>query len=122
MVIVIIERPGAVEQIEEIAAVPGLDVLFMGLNDLSYGYGVPGKLDAPVMQSAVKRVVAAARRNGIAVGGPAGSPSEMKRLIGEGFQFIQGPSDLALMQMAVREFFRSVRSAGVEKKDPIPLY
>jgi len=41
MVIVIIERPAAIERIEEIAAVPGIDVLFIGLNDLSYGYGVP---------------------------------------------------------------------------------
>jgi 2-keto-3-deoxy-L-rhamnonate aldolase RhmA len=122
MVILIIERPAAIEQIEEIAAVPGIDVLFIGLNDLSYGYGVPGKLDAPEMQAAVKRVMAAAKKHGLPVGGPAGSPAAIQRMIADGFRFIQGPSDVVLMQMAAREFFGGLKSQGVEKKDPLPLY
>jgi 2-keto-3-deoxy-L-rhamnonate aldolase RhmA len=122
MVIVIIERPAAIEQIEEIAAVPGIDVLFIGLNDLSYGYGVPGKLDAPEMQAAVKRVMAAARKHNLPVGGPAGSPAVIKRMIADGFRFMQGPSDVVLMQMAAREFFGGLKSQGVEKKEPLPMY
>ncbi len=121
MVILIIERPIAVEQIEEIAAVPGIDVLFIGLNDLSYGYGVPGQLNAPVMQQAVKRVMAAAKKAGIPVGGPGGA-ADIKKMLAEGFRFIQGPSDLSLLQLATREFFSGLKTAGVEKKEPIPLY
>lgn len=121
MVIVIIERPAAVEQVEEIAAVPGIDVLFIGLNDLSYGYNVPGQLQAPVMKAAVARVMAAAAKHGIPVGGPGGA-GDIKRMIAEGFRFIQGPSDLSLLQSAAREFFSSLKSAGVAKKDPVPLY
>ncbi len=122
MVILIIERPVAVEQIEEIAAVPGIDVLFIGLNDLSYGYGVPGKFDSPQMQTAVKKVMSAAAKHGIPVGGPAGSPAVIKQMIAQGFRFIQGPSDLVLMQMATREFFGGLKSQGVEKQEPLPLY
>ena len=121
MVITIIERRIAVEQIEEIAAVPGIDVLFIGLNDLSYSYGVPGQQTAPVMKEAVKRVMAAGKKYGIPVGGPAGT-SDIKRMIAEGFRFIQGPSDLSLMQTATRDFFNGLKAAGVEKKEPIPLY
>ncbi|MCX6620369.1 MAG: aldolase/citrate lyase family protein [Acidobacteria bacterium] len=121
MVIVIIERPAAVEQVEEIAAVPGIDVLFIGLNDLSYGYGVPGQLQAPVMKAAVARVMAAGRKHGIPVGGPGGG-ADIKRMISEGYRFIQGPSDLSLLQSATREFFNGIKAAGVEKKDPVPLY
>jgi 2-keto-3-deoxy-L-rhamnonate aldolase RhmA len=121
MVIVIIERPIAVEQIEEIAAVPGIDVLFIGLNDLSYGYNVPGQLTAPVMKQAVSRVMAAGKKNNIPVGGPGG-PADIKRMLAEGYRFIQGPSDLSLLQTAARDFFSGLKAAGVEKKEPVPLY
>jgi 2-keto-3-deoxy-L-rhamnonate aldolase RhmA len=121
MVIVIVERPAAIERIEEIAAVPGIDVIFMGLNDLSYGYGVGGQLNAPVMQAAVERVMAAAKKHGIAVGGPGGAAA-IKGMIGQGFRFIQGPSDLSLLQTAARGFFETVRGGGVAHKDPVPIY
>jgi 2-keto-3-deoxy-L-rhamnonate aldolase RhmA len=122
MVITIIERPVAIEQIEEIAAVKGIDVLFIGLNDLSTNYGVAGQYNSPVMQQAVKRVMAAGKRYGIPVGGPGGSPAAIKQMIADGYRFIQGPSDLSLLQSATRDYFSSLKSAGVEKKEPIPLY
>jgi 2-keto-3-deoxy-L-rhamnonate aldolase RhmA len=121
MVITIIERRVAVEQIEEIAAVPGIDVLFIGLNDLSYSYGVPGQLTAPVIKDAVQRVMLAGKKHGIPVGGPGGA-ADIKRMISEGYRFIQGPSELSLIQTAARDFFTSLKSAGVEKKEPVPLY
>jgi len=94
MVITIIERRVAVEQIEEIAAVPGIDVLFIGLNDLSYSYGVPGQLTAPVIKDAVQRIMLAGKKYGIPVGGPGGS-ADIKRMIAEGYRFIQGPATSA---------------------------
>ncbi|MBI3470588.1 MAG: aldolase [Candidatus Solibacter usitatus] len=122
MVIIIIEQKKAIDQIEEIASVPGIDVMFIGLNDLSYSYGVGGKTDAPVVQEAVKKVLAAAGRHNIPVGGPAGNPAQIKKMIAEGFRFIQGPSDLSLLQTAARDFFGSLKKEGVERKEPIPLY
>ena len=121
MVITIIERRIAVDQIEEIAAVPGIDVLFIGLNDLSYSYGVPGQLTAPIIKEAVQRIMLAGKKYGIPVGGPGGA-ADIKRMIAEGYRFIQGPSDLSLMQNATRDFFSALKTAGVEKKEPVPLY
>jgi 2-keto-3-deoxy-L-rhamnonate aldolase RhmA len=122
MVIIIVEQRKAVEQIEEIAAVPGIDVMFIGLNDLSYSYNVGGQLEAPVMRDAVSRIIAAAARNRIPVGGPAGSGPVIRKMIAQGFRFIQGPSDLSLLQTASRDFFAGLKKEGVEKKEPIPLY
>jgi 2-keto-3-deoxy-L-rhamnonate aldolase RhmA len=122
MVIAIIEQKQAVENIEQIAAVPGIDVLFIGLNDLSFSYGVGGKTDAPVVRDAVSRVFAAAARNKIPVGAPSGSPAAIKNLVAAGFRFIQGPSELGFLQSAAREFFSNLKKEGVEHKDPIPLY
>src|SRR5581483_4291615 len=122
MVIIIIEQKQAVESIEEIASVPGIDVLFIGLNDLSYSYGVGGRTDAPVVRDAVDRILAAGAKHHIPVSGPAGTPAQIQAMIARGFRFIQGPSDLSLLQTATRDFFTGLKKAGVEKRDPIPLY
>lgn len=122
MVITIIERPVAIEQIEEIASVPGIDVLFIGLNDLSYGYGVPGQLDAPVMKTAVSRVLAAGKKHNIPVGGPAGTPAAIQKLLAGGYRFIQGPSDLVMLQNATKDFFSGLKGTPVERSPGQPVY
>jgi 4-hydroxy-2-oxoheptanedioate aldolase len=63
-----IETPTAVANIEEIAAVDGVDVLFVGPTDLTYNLGVPDKFDHPDYIAAQKRVVAAAKAAGKAAG------------------------------------------------------
>jgi 2-keto-3-deoxy-L-rhamnonate aldolase RhmA len=122
MVIIIIEQKQAVERIAEIAAVPGIDVLFIGTSDLSYSYGTRGNSSAPVVQDAVRRVLAEAARHKIPVGGPAGSPAQIRAMLQQGFRFIQGPSDLSLLRSAAQDFFVNLKKEGVEHKEPIPLY
>src|SRR6266568_5294960 len=63
LVIVIIEQKQAIENIEEIASVPGVDVLFIGANDLSFSLGVGGKLTDPVVEEAVAKVLAAGKKH-----------------------------------------------------------
>lgn len=122
MVVVIIEQKRAIEQIEEIAAVPGIDVLFIGTNDLSFSYGLAGNARAPVVQEAIRRVLAAAAKHNIPVGGPAGSAAQIRSMIQQGFRFIQGPSDLSLLRVAAQDFFENLKREGVERKEPVPLY
>ena len=62
LVIAVIEEVSAVEQIDEIAATPGLDVLFVGPSDLSFSLGLRGDMAHPRVQAAMSRVVAAAQR------------------------------------------------------------
>lgn len=65
-VIAMIEDPQAVDDIDAIAQVEGIDAFFIGRGDLTVAYGAP-KSDAPVIVEAVKRIGAAARANGKAV-------------------------------------------------------
>lgn len=58
----------ALEQVEGMAAVKGLDLLFIGPADLSQSLGIPGQWDHPLMKEATKRVAKAAHANGIAWG------------------------------------------------------
>jgi 4-hydroxy-2-oxoheptanedioate aldolase len=66
--IVQIESPGALRDAEAIAAVDGVDVLFVGPADLSHSLGVPGQFANPTYQEALRSVVAACRKHGKAPG------------------------------------------------------
>jgi 4-hydroxy-2-oxoheptanedioate aldolase len=56
-----IEHIDAVENVEQIAAIPGVDVLFIGPADLSQSLGIPGQIEHPRMWQAIERVAAAAQ-------------------------------------------------------------
>lgn len=108
LVIPIVEEKEAVENIEAIAAVPGVDVLFIGVNDLSFSYGVGGQTGHPVVEAAVDRIIAAARKHNIPVGYPSGSPERMRELMRRGIRFFQAGSDLGLMRQSSSEMFRQL--------------
>jgi len=103
MVIVIIEEKRAVEKIDEIAAVPGIDVIFIGVNDLSYSYGHRGRQDVAEVREAIRKIVAAAKRNNIPVGRPAANAEAIARYRSEGFSFFQASSELGFMAAGARE-------------------
>lgn len=59
MVVAMIEDRAGVENIDAIAAVPGIDMILEGAVDLSQSLGVPGQMQHPEVQSAIRRVAAA---------------------------------------------------------------
>lgn len=65
LTVIQIETKEALEQVDAIAAVPGVDVLFIGPNDLSISLGVAGPPTTPTMVAAIEKVVAACQRHGI---------------------------------------------------------
>lgn len=80
-----IETPQGVENIEEIAAVPGVGAIFIGPADLSLNYGVPG--NHPDMVAAIARVLAACQANDVPCGLTTGAGTVEARLA-EGFDFV----------------------------------
>lgn len=71
-----IETAGGLEQVEEIARVDGIDVLWVGQFDLTSSLGIAGRFEHPTYLDALDRVAAAARRNGKAAGFMATSQEE----------------------------------------------
>jgi len=108
VVVVIIEQKEAVDNIETIASVPGLGVLFVGVNDLSYSLGVGGRTTDPLVEQALAKVLEAGRRHGVPVGYPTGDPTEINRRIAQGFRFFQASSDVGLMAGAARDLLSKV--------------
>jgi 2-keto-3-deoxy-L-rhamnonate aldolase RhmA len=100
MVITIIEQKQAVERIDEIVSVPGIDVVFIGPSDLSHSYGFHGQ-QTPAVKDAIAKVVAACKRHNVPVGRTAGA-TEIEGYVKEGFQFFQASTDLGFMAAGAR--------------------
>jgi 2-keto-3-deoxy-L-rhamnonate aldolase RhmA len=107
MVIAIIEEKEAIDNIDQIAAVPGVDVLFIGPTDLSYSYGLRGKQDTPVMKEAIAKVLAAGKKHNVPVGRTV-SGAEGPDLIKQGFLFFQAGSELNYMALGTQAVLKGV--------------
>ena len=93
LIAVQIETLEAVENVEEIAQVEGIDVLFIGPGDLSFRYGCELDWNEPQMKSAQERVAKAAQSAGIAWGRPSGTAEGIADLMRAGARFIACGSD-----------------------------
>jgi 2-keto-3-deoxy-L-rhamnonate aldolase RhmA len=100
--IVQIETAGALEEVEAIADIPGVDVLFVGPVDLSHALGVPGRFDAPEFRAALAAVVQAAQSAGISAGILAPDRDRALACVEAGFTFLAIASDSALLAGAAR--------------------
>jgi 2-keto-3-deoxy-L-rhamnonate aldolase RhmA len=116
MVIIIIDEVQAVEEIDGIAATPGLDVIFVGTSDLAFSLGCRGQQDHPKVQQALKKIVAAARANHKILGAPATDSSQMSTLLEQGFLFFQTATELGLMARGARQVLDPFGKAAAEPK------
>ncbi len=98
--VVQVESARAVARAADIAALDGVDVLFVGPRDLSHDLGVPGRTDAPEYREALDVVRGAARKHGKACGMlvPDGASAAARR--GEGWTFLAIGSDSTLLAAA----------------------
>lgn len=104
LVIVMLETPDAIAQADEIAAVPGLDVILIGTNDLCAELGIPGEFAHPKVEAAYCKVIAACKRTGIYPGmGGVYEPRLMEKYIGLGMRFILSGADLSFLMAGARE-------------------
>jgi len=114
LLILMIESKAALDNIEGIAAVPGVDVIHIGTNDLSTDLGHPGQLAHPDVLAAVQRVVKACKANGkyAGVGGLTGGDAvkALPEVIKLGAQFITSASEWNLMMAAGTERVKALRA------------
>jgi 2-keto-3-deoxy-L-rhamnonate aldolase RhmA len=111
MIMAQVESRRCLGNLDEIAAVPGIDVLLVGPTDLSISLGVPGQMLHPAMQEAYKQVVAAAGRSGVAAGI---HPSDLKVVqYGRdiGMRLLMYASDIRLLLGAGRQAVEALRAA-----------
>jgi 4-hydroxy-2-oxoheptanedioate aldolase len=114
MIMATLETAKALENAKAIAAVPGIDVLTMDLNDLSVDLGIPGELGHDCIVRAVESVAAAASAAGKFAGfGGVYQPDLIRKYVGLGMRMILCGNDVGLLMSAAQEranFVRRCRS------------
>jgi len=110
ILIALIETPGGVAAADEIAALPGVDILWLGHFDLTNFMGIPGQFDHPDYLAAVDRIVAAARRHGKPAGFLALDDDWARRYHAKGFRVMAYGLDSQLLQSALRRGIELLRS------------
>ena len=99
MVILMMETKEALAAVDEIAAVPGVDMLFIGTNDLCCELGIAGEFSHPKVRDAYARTIAACRKHGkhVGVGGLAGRPDLVAEFVAQGARYVSTGSDLSFL-------------------------
>ena len=110
-VILQLETPTAVAALEEIAALPGVDALFLGPADLSGSMGHVGQLTHPAVMALMADAVKRCKAAGKPVGTVGGTPELVRDYRAMGFDFVAIASDLGLLMRAATGAVQALRDA-----------
>ena len=110
--IALIETVEGVANAAEIAAVPGVDALWIGHFDLSCSLGVNGQFKHRKFRAAVARVRDAAKRRGLPIGRLTENVNEGRALVREGFDLICYGTDIGLLRQASADGIKAIRKGN----------
>ncbi|GAC1339105.1 MAG: hypothetical protein NVSMB18_06710 [Acetobacteraceae bacterium] len=111
LLVLMIETTEGLGNVEQIAAVPGVDVLHVGSNDLLANMGKPGQFDDPAIVAAQDRVIAASRAHGVFAG--CGGNRDVRRqaaAVRRGALFLTTQTDIGFLAAAAGQWTRELRA------------
>jgi len=110
LVVIMLETPKAIENADAIAAVPGVDVVLIGTNDLCMEMGIPSKFSDPKVEDAYKQVIAACRKHKKHPGmGGVYDEQITGKFVQMGMRFILAGGDLPLFMGAASQRTKFLR-------------
>lgn len=104
-----IESKQAVESLETILDVPGIDLVWVGHFDLSLTMGVPAQFNDPGFLAAINRILAVSNARHIPIGIMVASPEQAMECIDRGYRCLSYWGDIWLFQRALSEGLKAVR-------------
>jgi len=109
--IAMLETPEGIANADAIAAVPGIDVLLIGSNDLCTAMGIPGELKHPKLRAAYEATAKAckARNKHLGIGGIRGDVEHIAELVKLGARFVIAASDVQYLMSAARNEVAALR-------------
>ena len=116
VVFAMIETRQALENVDEILSVEGLDAIYIGPGDLSNSLGCTPKLDQdekPVVE-AIDHILERAKAHGVIAGLHNGTPEYALKMIDKGFQFVTIGSDSRLMAAGCEDVIGKMRGGGTK--------
>lgn len=117
LIIMQIEDPESLDQVEEIARLPGVDMLFFGPGDFSQSIGMPGHLDHPQVEAARRRVAESAIRAG-KFAGTIGQHTNYRELEQMGYRFINLGADVNALTQYFRHIMGQISGVSHEQSRP----
>ncbi len=108
LVICLIETPEGIENIDKIAAVPGVDILWLGHFDLTNFMGIPAQFDHPQYIKAIDKLVAAAKKHNKVLASMTASDEWSREYWAKGFRMFAAGVDVHLLQSALRSSFNTL--------------
>ena len=111
LIIAQIESERGLASVDEIAAVDGVDVLWLGHFDLSNFLGIPGQFDSPVFNDAVDKVIASAKAHNKALGFMTSDASWVTWAHEKGFNMLAGGLDHKLMGAAMTDLVGQMKGS-----------
>ena len=108
LTIVQIETKQGVDHVADIAAVGGVDILFVGPLDLTTSLGVPGLLDHDKTQKALDKIEKAAKQNNKILGVVVGDSEQALKFKEKGYRFVGVNSEIGLLSAAAGELVNSL--------------
>lgn len=114
LVVLMAEHVKAIEAADEILSVPGIDVVFIGPNDLHHSLGKPPAFESndPDFTDALAHILQMARKHGVAPGLHVADTAAAQRRLAEGFQFIAVASEAGMMLSKAQEVARDLGLAA----------
>ena len=109
LLIVQVETAKGLANLEEIASVAEIDVLWIGLYDMANSLGIPGQMDHPKIQAAIESVLDACRRHGKVPAVLVNSIEEGRAQLRRGFRLVAFGADSAIYQSALKQGLAALR-------------
>lgn len=110
LAVIQIESQAGIDQLDAILAVEGVDVIFVGPNDLSIQLGVPGQTGHPDVKRAIREIMAKCAAKRMPVGIQLGNPQDVKDWADEGMQVLSISSETSMVHAKAREFIQFLKS------------
>ena len=111
LIVIMLESPEAIDNVDSIAAIDGVDVVLIGTNDLCMEMGIPGDYSNPKIKDAYIKVIEACKKYGKTPGmGGVYNEELMSEYIKMGMRFILSGSDLSFMMQTASQRSNKLRS------------
>jgi 4-hydroxy-2-oxoheptanedioate aldolase len=109
-----IESVPAIEVLDDILKVDGIDAIFVGPNDLSISLGIPDQYDHPDYEAALRRIIATCQAHGTPTLTHHQTVPLTQKWLREGARFVLYSSDARTMHNGFREEFSAIKAVGEE--------
>ena len=105
-----IETKEAIDNLDDILSVPGIDISVIGNDDLTLGLGIPGQFDNPDYVAVIHRVIAACNRYGVLPGIACGDPEKIRFWKDHGMRAFWAAADIVSMWAHTRQVITTIRA------------